>query len=87
MSAASAASWLAQGIEIADQTELRWLDDRLFHYDLVIAAHEPELDLADALARTQPQARRAQLRELDHLDRAGLVSVLAHAGIAPPPGR
>lgn len=86
-SAASAATWLAQGIEIVDQADLRWLDDRLFHYDLLIAAHELELDLADALARTQPQARRAQLRELDHLDRVGLVSVLAHAGIAPPPER
>jgi GT2 family glycosyltransferase len=75
-------AWLERGIELMDE-DLAWLDDRLFHYDIVIeGSHRFRL----ALERTQPQAALLSLNELSatrDTRAACLTSVLAAVGIAP----
>lgn len=72
--------WLGLGVEVVDQADPSWLDERLFLYDLVVLGSEPDQRLVAALDRTQPQAARIRLEDL----RGSLEPVLARAGIAPP---
>jgi hypothetical protein len=75
-------AWLERGIEIVDE-DPAWLDDRLFHYDVVINGSSCS---RLALERTQPQAPLMSLDELSgpaDTRAASLTSFLAAAGIAP----
>jgi GT2 family glycosyltransferase len=73
-------------IEIVDRDDPSWLDDRLFHYDLVALDATTEKRLRDQLERTQPQALQIPLEELDGLGDAMAPRVgrmLVTAGVAP----
>jgi GT2 family glycosyltransferase len=78
--------WLAAGVELADAADHEWLDERLFHYDLVVVGEAIDSRLATALARTQPQAPRVWLNDIagEHGRVAwpSLARALAGAGIA-----
>jgi hypothetical protein len=79
--------WLRTGVEVVDQEDPSWLDDRLFHYDLVVLDNESDARLPAALERTQPQAGRVTMSELDGSPetlRSRSLPVLLSAGIAPP---
>jgi hypothetical protein len=75
---------LAGGVEVrsAERDLERWLFDRLFHYDVVVAA-DRDLPAAtrDILRRTQPQAT---IVDAATLRPESLVDVMADAGVAPP---
>lgn len=78
---------LQVGIEIIDHDGSPWLEQRLFHYDLIVLGGALDDRTAARLDQTQPQAVSVPLRQLE--DRAALLSprpdaVLASAGIAPP---
>jgi hypothetical protein len=73
------------GIEIIDNDGSPWLEQRLFHYDLIVLGGAVDDRTAARLDQTQPQAVRVPLRRL--ADPAALLSprpdpVLAAAGIA-----
>ncbi len=72
--------WLGLGVEVVDQADPTWLDERLFLYDLVVLGDGLERQLEAALDRTQPQAPRIRLEDLA----GSLERVLTRAGIAPP---
>jgi hypothetical protein len=77
-------AWLDHGIEIVDRDDPGWLEDRLFHYDLVFRASSNPLL---ALDETQPQAFQVSLEQLSGPRKTlvvRLTPVLAAAGIAPP---
>jgi GT2 family glycosyltransferase len=71
--------WLRLGVEIMCEREPAWLEDRLFHYDLIaLDPRSPAVPEA-ALDRTQPQAPRIALNDLaaafrDHTARAALAA-------------
>lgn len=80
--------WLARGVEVLDQADVGWLNDRLFHYDAIIQGAQSGASLRAALERTQPQAARVALQSVQRdgeRSSARLAEVLASAGIAPPP--
>ncbi len=84
------AAWLEHGIELASRIDPRWLEDRLFHYDLVMCDAGLDAAQLDALEWTQPQAPRISLSKLDGREgglRPRLVAMLADAGVAPQRGR
>jgi hypothetical protein len=68
---------LADGVEVLEGDD--WIGQRLFHYDVILRGEQAEIGLADAFARTQPQARQISLGETDEL-----VGAMCRAGIAPP---
>jgi GT2 family glycosyltransferase len=76
--------WLLAGVEIVDQADPSWLSSRLFRYDLVVLGDGCDPCLPAAAERTQPQALRISLRELERAraDRRW-GAVLAGAGIGP----
>jgi hypothetical protein len=73
--------WLHSGIELVDQTDPGWLEDRYFHYDVVVVDSDDQTLLLDAVRRTQPQAPQIPLA---HLDDSRLLSAFATVGVAPP---
>ena len=78
--------WLRVGIEVVEELQPSWLSNRRFHYDLVVLGSESDARLRAALERTQPQAPRILLRELDGAPetlRSRVTPVLVGAGIAP----
>jgi GT2 family glycosyltransferase len=78
--------WLRIGVEVVDQIDPSWLDERLFLYDIAVLGERADPWLLAALERTQPQASRIALAELDGPPENMLARVtpaLAHAGIAP----
>ena len=76
-------AWLTAGVELADQSDAGWLDERLFHYDAIVLGERLDPALAARLDRTQPQAMRIPLAELSGApDRSRLQRVLAAAGVA-----
>jgi GT2 family glycosyltransferase len=78
--------WLERGVELAPRVDPGWLEDRLFHYDLVSCDAGVDAAPPDALEQTQPQAQRVSLDELDGREpglRSRLVPILADAGVAP----
>jgi len=83
------ADWRERGVEVVEGDDPGWLDDRLFHYDAVLARDGFTPESESAVARTQPQAPTIQLEQLegpgDPLD-VRLRSALAVAGIAPGAG-
>ena len=82
-----AGALLQLGVEMLDDADPSWLDGRLFLYDLVFLGREADASLLSAAARTQPQASRFSLGELDGSPETllpRLVAVMANAGIAPP---
>ena len=79
--------WLAVGLEVVDDVDPSWLDDRLYHYDLVVLDGQSDTGLEARVKRTQPQAPRLALDDLDgplETLRSRLTPILAGAGIAPP---
>jgi O-antigen biosynthesis protein len=79
--------WLRMGVEVIDQVGASWLDERLFLYDSVVLGEPSDPWLLAALERTQPQAPRIALGELDGAPEtlmARLTPALVNAGIAPP---
>jgi GT2 family glycosyltransferase len=68
---------LASGVEVLEADD--WIGQRLFHYDVTLHAEQSGSGLADALARTQPQATQISVDETDDL-----VGAMCRAGIAPP---
>jgi hypothetical protein len=54
---------LRAGVEILDPNPT-WLDQRLFHYDVLMRGARLPESLTTALARTQPQARVVPLARL-----------------------
>jgi hypothetical protein len=82
-------TWLRIGVEVVERVDKFWLAERLFHYDLVLVGDECSAELLSAIERTQPQAARISLNELDGASdslRARTLPVLIGAGIAPPRG-
>jgi GT2 family glycosyltransferase len=78
--------WLRIGVEIVCEHESTWLEDRLFHYDLVIFDPGSGGLSPIALDRTQPQAPRIRLSDIAGSLRDGrTVAQLAAAGIAREP--
>jgi GT2 family glycosyltransferase len=78
--------WLRIGIELVDEANPSWLEDRLFHYDLAVVGGGSALHVLAALERTQPQAPRIWLTELDGQPEtllSRLTPVLTNVGIAP----
>jgi GT2 family glycosyltransferase len=75
--------WLDDGVEVLAGSE--WMEDRLFHYDAVLAGSRVTPEFVRA-RRTQPQAPEIRLSDLDlqNGSTSGLTSALAIAGIAPP---
>lgn len=78
--------WLSIGVEVVNQADPSWLDERLFHDDLIVLGGKPDARLLSALDRTQPQAPQVNLSELDDLPemRSPTLPLLVAAGIAPP---
>lgn len=80
------AAWRERGVEVIDRGEPTWLEDRLFHYDAVVASDGLGAATEAAVARTQPQAARIGLDQLAgpwETARTRLRLALADAGIAP----
>jgi O-antigen biosynthesis protein len=79
--------WLRIGIEVVDQVDPSWLDERLFLYDIAVLGEPFDPRFLAALQRTQPQAPRIALAELDgpaETLMARVTLALVDAGIAPP---
>jgi hypothetical protein len=79
--------WLRIGVEVIDEVGASWLDERLFLYDIAVLGEPSDPWLLAALERTQPQAPRIALGELDGPPETLLARVtpaLVDAGIAPP---
>ncbi len=77
-------AWLQRGLEVVDREDPGWLEDRLFHYDLVVTGSSSPLIEID---ETQPQAAQLPLEQLAGPMEtlvARLIPALATAGIAPP---
>jgi GT2 family glycosyltransferase len=76
--------WLDNGVEVLPGYE--WLEDRLFHYDMVLTGADIGAELSAAAGRTQPHAPHLRLADLDlGADPLGrVVPSFAAAGIAPP---
>jgi GT2 family glycosyltransferase len=78
--------WLQIGVEVIDQADTSWMDERLFLYDMAMLGERSDPIVA-ALERTQPQAPRIALAEFDGPPETLITRVteaLAAAGIAPP---
>jgi hypothetical protein len=74
-------------LEVIDEVEPSWLDDRLYHYDLVLLDGLSDPALVASVKRTQPQASLVALGDLDgplETLRSRLLPILARAGVAPP---
>ncbi|MEA2444862.1 MAG: hypothetical protein QOJ12_2154 [Thermoleophilales bacterium] len=71
--------WLDRGVELVDEPDTAWLDDRRHHYDEVDGGGS---DLAGAIEATQPHADRATVAEV--AGASDLATMLARWGIAPP---
>ena len=71
-------------LELVDNDDPAWLSQRLFHYDLVVLDGNGDARLRRLLERTQPQAHRISLEDLDPGSPHVLTGALALAGIAPP---
>jgi hypothetical protein len=79
---------LSAGVELAEVAETAWLDERLFHYDVVVLGAAVDPDLLITLGRTQPQATMVPLSDLGgpaDVLRARLSAVMAAAGVAATP--
>ena len=79
--------WRGLGVELLDQQDTSWLDNRLFHYDAVVRGASASERLLAAVDRTQPQASELILAELDAPPEtfpARLASALTSAGVAGP---
>jgi GT2 family glycosyltransferase len=77
----------ALGVELLDDADSSWLENRLFHYDAVLEGTTAGDRLLTAVKRTQPQAPRIELGEtVNGADAplAPLVRALTSAGLAPP---
>jgi GT2 family glycosyltransferase len=72
---------LHAGVESIPFTGPQWLDDRLFHYDVVLFHEPPDPLVMRTLDRTQPQAPRVELSTLATAPEAQLLHQLARAGI------
>jgi hypothetical protein len=82
------AALLGVGVEVLDESDPSWLSGRLFHYDLAVLRCDPHPSLLAALDATQPQATRSSLADLEGAPETllpRLTTVMARAGIAPPP--
>ena len=71
-------------LELVETDDLGWLSQRLFHYDLIIRDTDRDAVLTELLERTQPQAHRIALEDLDGGPPDVLIRALASAGIAAP---
>jgi GT2 family glycosyltransferase len=71
-------------LEIVDTDDPAWLSQRLFQYDLIVLDGDPDARLTELLGRTQPQAHRIGLEDLDGATPHALSAALARAGIAAP---
>ena len=71
-------------LELVDTDDPAWLSQRLFHYDLIVLDSDPDARLTELLERTQPQAHRISLEDLDGGTPNALRAALAGAGIAAP---
>jgi hypothetical protein len=81
--------WLADGIELLDPTDVSWLADRLFHYDVVLWDDAAPAKLREWVARTQPQATtiaQPELFEGAAIAPGRMTELFAGAGIAPGSG-
>jgi O-antigen biosynthesis protein len=84
-----AADWLRAGVELIDDSEAQWLNQRRFLYDFVVMGSEPPAGLAAGIAATQPQAPWIALSALEGLATDGGLGeraqeLLSASGIAPP---
>jgi GT2 family glycosyltransferase len=79
-------AWLRMGVEVVCEPDFSWLEERLFHYDLVLLGADSDSGPASALDRTQPQAPRLSLSDLS-TSQGGFDEVslrqFATAGLAP----
>jgi hypothetical protein len=79
--------WLQIGVEVIDQADPGWMDERLFLYDIAVLGERSDRPLVAALERIQPQAPRIALAELDGPPETLITRItgaLVAAGIAPP---
>jgi hypothetical protein len=74
------------GVEVLVQVDPPRLDERLFHFDVVVLGPDVEPQLLTALMRTQPQALRLPISAFEEWGAASssLEQLLVGAGIAPP---
>lgn len=75
---------LNRWLELVDANDPAWLSQRLFHYDLIVLDSDPDPRLTELLKRTQPQAHRVSLEDLDAGGPHVLNAALARVGIAAP---
>ncbi len=82
-----AGRWLGLGVELIEHHDPAWLQQRLFHYDLVCVGSGPTEPLRAALERTQPQAQSAPLlaaaNASPNASATPLAAAMLAAGIPP----